>query len=74
MHFGTLIDLDGEWIDTVHFPKTAAQYPFRGPGCYLLRGMVTNDFGHISLTVTWLRRVDNLTLDAKSVDNKATAR
>jgi DNA-directed DNA polymerase III PolC len=74
MHFGTLIDLEGEWIDTVHFPKTAAQYPFRGPGCYLLRGMVTNDFGHISLTVTWLRRVDNLTLDVESVDNKATAR
>jgi DNA-directed DNA polymerase III PolC len=22
MHFGTLIDLDGEWIDTVHFPQT----------------------------------------------------
>ncbi len=64
MHFGTLIDLEGEWIDTVHFPQTAARYPFRGPGCYVLRGKVTEEFGHISLTVSWLRRVEHLGLDS----------
>ncbi|MCF8257841.1 MAG: DNA polymerase III subunit alpha [Flavobacteriales bacterium] len=64
MHFGTLIDLDGEWIDTVHFPQTAARYPFRGPGCYLLRGKVTEEFGHLGLTVGWLRRVGSLNLDS----------
>lgn len=64
MHFGTLIDLEGEWIDTVHFPQTAARYPFRGPGCYVLRGRVTEEFGHVSLTVSWLRRVDQLGLDS----------
>ena len=63
MHFGTLIDLEGEWIDTVHFPQTAARYPFRGPGCYVLRGKVTEEFGHISLTVCWLRRAENLGLE-----------
>jgi len=67
MHFGTLIDLEGEWIDTVHFPQVAAQYPFRGSGCYVLRGKVTEEFGHLSLTVTWLRKVDMLSLDAESV-------
>jgi DNA polymerase-3 subunit alpha len=63
MHFGTLIDLEGEWLDTVHFPQTAARYPFRGPGCYVLRGRVTEEFGHISLTVSWLRRVEQLGLE-----------
>jgi DNA-directed DNA polymerase III PolC len=63
MHFGTLIDLEGQWIDTVHFPQTAARYPFRGPGCYLLRGKVTEEFGHISLTVNWLKRLTTLGLE-----------
>ncbi len=62
MHFGTLIDLEGNWIDTVHFPKAAAQFPFRGPGVYKLRGKVTEEFGHISLMVEQLERLPNLDL------------
>ncbi|GAF03014.1 DNA polymerase III subunit alpha [Saccharicrinis fermentans] len=36
MFFGTWIDIDGHWLDTVHFPPAAQMYPFRGPGCYVI--------------------------------------
>ena len=29
MFFGTFIDRNGEWVDTVHFPDVAKQYRFR---------------------------------------------
>jgi error-prone DNA polymerase len=32
MFFGTFIDRDGDWIDTVHFPDVAKKYRFRGKG------------------------------------------
>ncbi len=57
MYFGTFIDLKGDWIDTVSFPQVAARYPFRGPGCYLLRGKVTEEFGFYSLELTSQERI-----------------
>ena len=49
MFFGTFMDLDGQFFDSVHFPLAARQYPFRGRGIYILRGKVSEDFGHITL-------------------------
>ena len=40
MFFGTFLDQDGDFIDTVHFPPIAAKYPFRGKGIYKLTGKV----------------------------------
>ncbi len=40
MFFGTFLDEKGEWLDTVHFPQIAAQFPFRGRGVYKVRGTV----------------------------------
>jgi hypothetical protein len=51
MNFGTFIDVTGEFFDTVLFPKTLNQYPFRGTGVYLMLGVVTEEFGYASLTV-----------------------
>ena len=51
MNFGTFLDLEGEWIDTVHFPKIAAKYPFRGRGIYRLNGKVVDEFDFLSLEV-----------------------
>ena len=51
MCFGTFLDLDGYWIDTVHFPPSVAAYPFRGKGCYLLEGKVMEEFGFYTLEV-----------------------
>ncbi|MDG1331841.1 MAG: DNA polymerase III subunit alpha [Crocinitomicaceae bacterium] len=44
MFFGTLLDEEGEWLDTVHFPQIAAQFPFRGKGVYKVYGTVLMEY------------------------------
>jgi DNA-directed DNA polymerase III PolC len=51
MWFGTFIDAEGNFFDTVHFPNRTPAYPFRGPGCYLILGKVVQEFGFASLEV-----------------------
>ena len=63
MTFGNLIDLEGQWINSVQFPNVAARYPFRGPGIYKLRGKVTEEFGHVSLETTYVERIPNINMD-----------
>ncbi|MFT4661862.1 MAG: DNA-directed DNA polymerase III PolC [Patiriisocius sp.] len=63
MNFGTFVDLEGEWIDTVSFPQIAAQYPFKGPGCYVLQGKVTEEFGFYSLELSGNWRIPSKNLD-----------
>ncbi|HEY6159806.1 MAG TPA: DNA polymerase III subunit alpha, partial [Bacteroidia bacterium] len=52
MRFGTFLDQEGMWIDTVHFPPSVKAFPFRGTGCYRLTGKVTKEFDFISLEVS----------------------
>ncbi len=56
MFFGTFIDQDGDWVDTVHFPDIAAKYPFRGKGIYTLTGTVVEEFGVLSIEVSAMRK------------------
>jgi len=51
MHFGTFLDIHGEFFDTVHFPDSLRYYPFKGSGIYLILGVVTEEFDFPSLTV-----------------------
>lgn len=51
MNFGTFIDIEGEFFDTVHFPPSLKIYPFRGNGIYLILGKVVEEFGFPSLEV-----------------------
>lgn len=51
MHFGTFTDVHGEFFDTVHFPPSLKNYPFRGDGIYLVLGKVVEEFGFPSLEV-----------------------
>ncbi len=51
MHFGTFFDADGEFFDTVHFPQSAKQYPFKGRGVYLMKGRIVEEFGFPSVDV-----------------------
>jgi DNA-directed DNA polymerase III PolC len=59
MYFGTFLDQEGQFIDTVHFPPVAAAYRFSGKGVYKLYGKVTEEFGFLSLEVTKMMRMDS---------------
>lgn len=57
MYFGTFIDQEGFFIDTIHFPQVAAEFPFRGPGFYRLKGIVVVEFDFYSLEMTAMQKV-----------------
>lgn len=57
MCFGTFLDIEGEHVDTVHFPQALERYPFRGKGVYRVRGKVTEEFGTYSIEVQWQARL-----------------
>jgi len=57
MNFGTFFDMDGEFFDTVHFPPTLKQYPFKGRGVYLILGKVVEEFGFPSIEVDKLAKL-----------------
>lgn len=57
MNFGTFIDREGDWIDTVHFPPVVKKYPFKGRGIYLIKGKVTEEFDFYSIEVTSCERM-----------------
>jgi DNA polymerase-3 subunit alpha len=51
MFFGTFVDKNLDWIDTVHFPDSARNYPLHTSGFYRVTGKVVEDFGVFSLEV-----------------------
>jgi DNA-directed DNA polymerase III PolC len=57
MHFGTFIDQNGDWLDTVHFPDTTRRYPLQGVGIYWMKGKVVDDFGAYSIEVKELKKI-----------------
>jgi DNA polymerase-3 subunit alpha len=67
MAFGNFVDFRGEFIDTVHFPQVARQYPFRGRGVYVIEGKVTEEFDCFSVEVERMEKV-KLVPDARYVE------
>jgi DNA polymerase-3 subunit alpha len=63
MSFGTFLDKHGDWIDTVHFPPSLKEFPFNGPGCYLLTGKVTLEFDFLTLEVSKSERLAYINQD-----------
>jgi len=57
MHFGSFLDLSGEFFETVHFPQSLKNWPFAGHGVYLILGKVVSEFGHPSLEVEKLAKL-----------------
>lgn len=57
MYFITWLDYDGNFFDSVHFPNSIKEYPFKGNGIYLLLGTVDVDFGHPTLRVTKMAKM-----------------
>ena len=58
MYFGTFLDRNGDYIDTVHFPPVAKKYPFRGRGVYKLTGKVMEEFDSISIEIFSMKKLD----------------
>ncbi len=57
MRFGTFLDADGQFFDTVHFPPCLKQNPFSGRGVYLIKGKVVEEFGFPSLEVSRMAKL-----------------
>lgn len=51
MNFCTWTDYEGHFFDSVHFPDSLKNYPFRGFGVYLMLGIVDVEFGYPVLRV-----------------------
>ncbi|MDF2158491.1 PHP domain-containing protein [Algoriphagus sp. CAU 1675] len=58
MNFGTFLDRDGDWIDTVHFPPVVKKHPFKGRAIYRIEGKVVEEFGFFSIEVNALERME----------------
>jgi error-prone DNA polymerase len=56
MGFGTFIDRNKDWIDTVHFPQVYRQMPLH-TGFFRLKGRVVEEFGVFCLEVESLEKV-----------------
>jgi len=56
MGFGTWIDQEGYFFDTVHFPDVLRAHPFRGRAIYRISGKVTEEFGFYTLEVDEIYR------------------
>ncbi|HEY5463235.1 MAG TPA: DNA polymerase III subunit alpha [Hanamia sp.] len=57
MYFGTFVDKNLDWIDTVHFPDVARKYPINSSGFYRITGKVVEDFGVYSIEVQIMFKV-----------------
>lgn len=56
MSFGTFLDADKDWIDTVHFPPVHAAYPPQA-GFYRITGKVIEEFGVYNIEVTQVEKI-----------------
>ncbi len=57
MFFGTFVDAELNWIDTVHFPDSARNFPLHDSGFYRISGKVAADFGVFSIEVHKMEKV-----------------
>lgn len=72
MHFGTFIDSEGQFFDTILFPPVAKKFSFRGPGVYALFGKVTEEFDFLSIEVSKMRKEAYITDPRFAEENLAT--
>jgi DNA-directed DNA polymerase III PolC len=67
MFFGTFIDNNLDWVDTVHFPDAARTYPMHSGGFYKVTGRVVDDFGVYSIEA---RKMIKVGFKKRSYDTK----
>ena len=64
MSFGTFLDVNKDWIDTVHFPPIHAAQPPQA-GFYRITGKVIEEFGMYSIEVTQIEKAGIRAKDAR---------
>jgi len=57
MFFGTFLDHQGHFIDTVHFPPVASAFPVSGWGLFHIHGKVAEEFGALTIEVKRIERL-----------------
>ncbi len=57
MHFGTFLDIDGTFFDTVHFPIISEKYNIQSNGVYYIKGKVVDDLGCLAIIVDFIERL-----------------
>src|SRR6218665_1369009 len=57
VHFGTLLDCDGEQLDTVHFQQAVFSSPYNGSGIFEVKGKVACEFDHYTIEVENVKRL-----------------
>lgn len=57
MCFGTFLDREGNFIDTVHFPDSLRQYPLQKSGFYVLHGKVISEYNVITLEINKMKKI-----------------
>ena len=57
MHFGTFVDVRGEFFDVVNFPNSLKKFPYKGSGIYILLGEITEEMGFPSMTVEKMEKM-----------------
>ncbi|KRO66469.1 MAG: DNA polymerase III subunit alpha [Cryomorphaceae bacterium BACL21 MAG-121220-bin10] len=73
MYFGTFLDQEGAFVDTVHFPPIAQKYPFRGRGIYAISGKVVAEFDCITIEVKTLE-IQPIIEDPRYAQGQVSAR
>lgn len=58
MHFANFLDASGDVFDATVFPNTLKMYPFQGDGMYLMLGKIVEEFGHPSIEVQKMAKME----------------
>lgn len=58
MHFANFLDVNGDVFDATIFPNVLKMYPFQGDGIYLMLGKIVEEFGHPSIEVQKMAKIE----------------
>ena len=58
MHFANFLDANGDVFDATIFPNVLKMYPFQGDGIYLMLGKIVEEFGHPSIEVQKIAKME----------------
>jgi len=56
-YFHTFIDAKSDWLDVVCFPQIAIRYSVTAKGFYSLKGKVVEEFGILTVEVSYCKKV-----------------